>query len=256
MQELSRTQEEASPAEIAPAAAASLSEFRRLSADLAGASAEARIEAAHKLRLLGAVAMDPLIPALKDKEVKVRVAAAESLGHVGDEKAIQPLTEALRALYPGKSPKRWRLMGAFLAVCTVVFSIAGIVAALVTGGLGALLGGAAEMLGSFDGLDAKTDNASRAYAEALFRIADRSPTPELRYALPHLREIADDGVLQDKHTRGASRAAARRIQKLTLELDKLPVASAAPRMDEKTLPVAAAAPHSDGETLPRPSAGQ
>src|SRR5689334_9289947 len=70
---------------------------------------EDRVEAARKLRDFGPAAIAPLCAALRDKEDQIRVAAAESLGVVGDERAVQPLVEALRDVLPGRSAARNRI---------------------------------------------------------------------------------------------------------------------------------------------------
>jgi HEAT repeat protein len=45
---------------------------------------------------LGALAMEPLIAALKDENEYVREAAAEALGKIGDPRAVEPLIDALQ----------------------------------------------------------------------------------------------------------------------------------------------------------------
>jgi len=58
----------------------------------------ARREAAKALGEIGGTrAVEPLIEALKDKEVTVRAIAARSLGEIGDERAVEPLAESLKS---------------------------------------------------------------------------------------------------------------------------------------------------------------
>src|SRR5689334_8282687 len=51
----------------------------------------ARQRAARALRDYGPAAVEPLCAALHDRDESVRVAAAESLGMIGDDRAVQPL---------------------------------------------------------------------------------------------------------------------------------------------------------------------
>ncbi|MCS6858960.1 MAG: HEAT repeat domain-containing protein [Abditibacteriales bacterium] len=57
-----------------------------------------RRKAAVFLREYGEPAVGPLCKALKDRDNDVRRAAAESLGYIGDARAVQPLLDALRAI--------------------------------------------------------------------------------------------------------------------------------------------------------------
>jgi HEAT repeat protein len=59
------------------------------------------------LRDYRSATVEPLCLALRDKDLNVRVAAAESLGQVGDEQAGQPLIEALRGCFVRQSA-RWQ----------------------------------------------------------------------------------------------------------------------------------------------------
>src|SRR5687768_12680906 len=73
--------------------------------------AAARVRAARRLQDYGPLALEPLCGALRDHELNVRVAAAESLGYIGDERAVQPLTEALRHCFVGQSAHRQLVVG-------------------------------------------------------------------------------------------------------------------------------------------------
>jgi hypothetical protein len=57
--------------------------------------------------------------------------------------------------------------------------------------------------------------------------------------LSDLRDIEADALQQDVKTRAASRAAARKIEKLTAQLDQLPLTAAAPEPDTAELLVPA-----------------
>ncbi|MCK4269764.1 MAG: HEAT repeat domain-containing protein, partial [Methanogenium sp.] len=50
-----------------------------------------RVAAVESLRLMGAPAVEHLIPVLDDKNYSVRLAAAEALGEIGDRQAVKPL---------------------------------------------------------------------------------------------------------------------------------------------------------------------
>jgi HEAT repeat protein len=50
---------------------------------------------------LGALAVEPLIAALKDENSDVRQAAAKALGKIGDPRAVEPLIAALKDYYSG-----------------------------------------------------------------------------------------------------------------------------------------------------------
>lgn len=214
--------------------------FQELLAALRTGATEARAEAARELRHYAPECLDPLYNALKDSEEPVRSAAAESLGLIGDERSVKPLVEALRAGFPGKSARRNRIGGLLLAI-TLPLVVVGAVAVLIaTKGEGAgdmLVNGLTFGPGSGH---FKSHN-TRVIAQALTKIAERTPTPELRDALPDLQEIVADPIQQDKRSRAASRAAARKIQALTAKLDALPVTATTPELT--------------GSTLPRPAGG-
>lgn len=227
--------------EVLPPPAGSLAE---LTATLRTGSAAERAEAARQLRDFAPECLEPLCAALKDPEEAVRSAAAESLGVIGDERAVRPLVEALRAPFPGKSPRRQRIGGLLLAITVPLALVATVAVVVATKGEGF-----GDFLSSWNPIwpsgGKENPHHTRPIAKALSQIAERSPTPELREALPDLHDIAADPILQDKRSRAASRAAARKIDALTRKLDALPVTASAPRLNEATLPRESAAPGSD-----------
>jgi hypothetical protein len=125
-------------------------------------------------------------------------------------------------------------MTLFLLATTVVITIVGVVA-LFMGGAGEVFG-ALGNAATVSGGEATKEPPARVIAAALARIAARSPTPELRKALPALKELADDGLLRDKRTRAISRAAARQIETATAGLERLPLPATAPETDPAALP--------------------
>jgi len=233
--------------------------FEELVASLGAAETAARTNAARELQRYGAAAIEPLCAALQDKEIRVRLAAAKSLGEVGDERAIQPLVAALRDLFPGRSPLRYRVVGILAAITFPIVSIAygavklsewgappiaiGLAFAAIMGWLLSRGPVGARILLTLLGVPAPTDSSPcPVFSEALARIAERHPTPELREALPTLKEIAADNIQQDRRTRADSHKAARRIEALTAQLESLPVTASPPAA-------------CNAETLPRPSDG-
>ena len=66
-----------------------------LIAKLRGKSSASRDQLLAELVALGAAAVGPLTRALEDKDYKIRMAAAEALGALGDDEAIGPLILAL-----------------------------------------------------------------------------------------------------------------------------------------------------------------
>lgn len=191
--------------------------------------------AAQDLKEYGAQAVQPLCEALKDKEDEVREAAAQSLLVVGDDTAVGPLVEALRAGFPGRSPRRQRVMTMLFYILIPFALIAALMMIIATKGEG--LGDLLSTLHYIESPSQKLTGDRLAYIHALAAIAERSPTPELRKVLSDLRDIEADTLQQDVKTRAASRAAARKIEKLTAKLDQLPVMAAAPSPDTTQLPV-------------------
>jgi hypothetical protein len=62
-----------------------------------------------------------------------------------------------------------------------------------------------------------------AAADALSRVAERHPCPELRQAVPDLQVVAGDRSYPVKSAREASRRAAERIAALTADVHALPI---------------------------------
>jgi hypothetical protein len=77
---------------------------------------------------------DPLGAALRDNETPVRIAAAEALGEVGDERSISPLVEALRDCFPARSARRSRIGGILFVITVPLALIAFVGMAIVTRG--------------------------------------------------------------------------------------------------------------------------
>jgi HEAT repeat protein len=253
MRQLTELQEEPVTASHEIGVVAQDNRLEELMTTLATGSAQERSSAAYELRAFGAAAVEPLCAALQDKELPVRLAAVKSLGEVGDERAIQPIVAALREMFPGRSPRRYRTVGILAAITLPLSMVAygavqlsewGVPPQVVTAACAALLAllvaGGRKSLRLISLLIGDPTSANsgpcRAYSEALAQIAERCPAPELRKALPALNEIAADALQQSPRTRADSRRAAQRIEELTAQLDSLPVIAAAPSPDVETLP--------------------
>lgn len=198
-------------------------------------------------------AIEPLLQALQDPEMDVRIAAAEALGRVGDARAIQPLVAALRATFGGKSGREFRTAGILLIVGVVVVYIAvqmGLGAAGI-GSAGAAMSGGISFIFNAMVLRRKAQSRmSRAITEALGRIAERDPAPELHALVPDLRAIAADSLQQEKEARAASREAASRIEAVTAKLKDLPLPTSGSASGPEALPRPAGPPAEDGSRFP------
>lgn len=226
--------------------------------DLREGTPEQRQHAAKALRDYGAAAVEPLCLALRDKDLNVRVAAAESLGLVGDERAVRALMEALRECLVGRSAKWQIAAGILVAVVALVVLMAVVSVRLYfkvgIGGIGFYLLARALYRGVTSYYERRRDFSGfcEAVVEALRRIAERSPAPELRKkVVPELKAIAADVLQQQERTRTAARFAAWRIEALTEHLKSLPRPAAASAPDAATLPRAVDTPTQETERLPR-----
>ncbi len=174
---------------------------------LTSRSEDKRKAAADALRTIGAPAVEPLCEMLKHRDPIVRARAASVLGEIGDSRAVQPLIEALREGFFKQSPKwqyrvgllanvvlaqlplqiiihlvsrwishdifpnpddEWRRIG-FILVCIVVAAC-----------------GFTLPLSRYWRRRYRYHQVCYHVAEALGRIAERDPVPELRAAIPDL----------------------------------------------------------------------
>lgn len=214
-----------------------------------------RVEAAANLAPYGPAALEPLCRLLEDPDLEVRSAAATALGAAGDERAIQPLMKALRQSFWGGSA--WANL--WLGVLLLIGLLIGIAALLF--GVFALKVGATWWIFHIwripFGVFRKRREHGRlvdAVTEALVRIAEANPSPELGTVVEDLRGVAADTLQQKPETRELSRRAADRIEALVGDLRSLPVAAAAPHeAPETVLPRPASAPEPEVQVLPRVS---
>jgi HEAT repeat protein len=101
MQQLTQQSEEPSRVALSPAEARP--ELAELEKALRRGRRSDKVAAAGRLREWGPAAVPPLCEALRDRDLHIRVAAADALGEVGDERAIPALVRALKALFPAGS---------------------------------------------------------------------------------------------------------------------------------------------------------
>lgn len=226
--------------------------FEGLRARLFTAVPDVKMEAARTLRHYGLPAVEPLCLALRDPDLRVRTAAAESLGELEDPRAIQPLVEALRALFARRSA-RWDFWVGVAQVLGMLTAL-GLTLATFTAVRNRSLHQSAELLNEFEDGRQRRNDLLQAIATALGRIGERHPSTELCSILPELKFVARDVIQQRKSTRAASREAAARIEALAAHLQELPVPVADGRAELVDLPGPAVEPGSEvtaGRTNPR-----
>jgi hypothetical protein len=214
-------------------------------AALASTETDQRVAAARELRVHAAAAVLPLCDALVDPHNEVQIAAAESLGEIGDPRAIAPLSTALRlGLIGGSGPRQLR--AGLLLISVLILAVAGFLWGAIAWRIGGGFVGIFNLWVQLAIRHARRRGArsqvSRAISEALVRIAEQHPSPQLRELLPELRALSADHVYQDPGARRASRAAAQRIEALTDELKSLPISSRPAATDAASLPVAVSLP--------------
>lgn len=214
--------------------------FERLTKELTSPDPEVRILGAQRLCRFGSQAVSPLCEALRDKDLRVRAAAACALGALQEAQAIGPLAEALRNCFVGRSALR----NLFAGCALLIGLIAAVVVMIVTFDAMVL----STMIGSGDVfIDSHKRRRERselvqAITQALSRIAERHPSPKLRNLLPDLKVVAVDVIQQGRQTRTASREAAAQIEALTSRLRDLPLPSVNVSSPEGCLPHPAEAP--------------
>lgn len=226
--------------------------FEGLRARLFTAVPDVKMEAARTLRHYGPSAVEPLCFALRDPDLRVRTAAAESLGELEDPRAIQPLVEALRALF-ARCSARWDFWVGVAQVLGMLTAL-GLTLATFTAVRSRSLHQSPELLNEFEDGRQRRNDLLQAIATALGRIGERHPSAELCSILPDLKFVARDVIQQRKSTRAASREATVRIEALAAHLQELPVPVADGRAELVDLPGPAVEPASEvtvGRTNPR-----
>ncbi len=223
---------------------------------------ERRIEA---VRLLGAhwpASLPYLRKALQGTDDPMRLAAAEVLGSVGDDRAIEPLLNALKSNCLARSAQRQRVLGLLLLVATLGIIAGGVVwgiTALKYGGFATIPFHLISGLARYYDSRKKRSALNGAIVAALAEIASRHPTPEIRRVLPELHALSADALQQKASFRATTREAATRIEALTAAQQGLPLPAAVPAVDAgaepQTLPLPAHNQELQEATLPRTVGG-
>ncbi len=204
-----------------------------------------RAAAAAALSRFGGDGMASLCTALADTEPVVRGAAAMALGTVGDRSTIQPLLAALKTSCKGGSARRQYWIGLVLLVAAaLVFLgfVTGLAFLKAGGAMGAMYSSLFIAFRQALERRRRRNRLSGVIVDALLRVAEREPAPELRAVLPEVQALAADFVQQSKDTRALSRKAAARIEVLTEKLRDLPIPAENPAPAPAQLPGASAAP--------------
>jgi HEAT repeat protein len=76
--------------------ACGISEVELLLEELKDQSKGVRWRASNALVKIGSASVEPLIAMLADKDPDIKIRAAKSLGELGDERAVEPLTRLLK----------------------------------------------------------------------------------------------------------------------------------------------------------------
>ena len=214
--------------------------------------------------------VEALCEQLKHGDLKVRTSAAATLAEIGDERAIGPLSEAIRDLYVGRSAwhhKAWQslkfagclVLGAPFgcgAVLLVVLVLETWYWALPILGAGLIFLGVATVVALASPRLTEEQSEQRLYAEALVmaleEITRRSPSLEARSIILELRSLADSklGTIVEPETVQRARWTADQIERLTLERHRLPLPG--PEASVNALPRTADPPSDAGSNLPRP----
>jgi hypothetical protein len=179
---------------------------------------------------------DTLLELLGSDYLDVRQHAARLLGELGDDRALRPLMEVCSRCFAGQPVRQRRRMGRWILLPW--FLVAG--ATLWSWGSGhcdvkdltLLMFFAIAFIGS-----RSRGEAWRVYLEAILKIAERNPRPELHQLLPDLQFISGDRIQHYPEAREVARAAAARIEKLTATIQDLPLPAVAPAPKEDTLPI-------------------
>jgi HEAT repeat protein len=195
--------------------------------------------------------LDFLVSALADPREEVRAVAAEGLGDLGNARAVGALTAALRTASIGGSARRQQWLGWAMAAGGVVLY------AVAFWGIGAhRLGTMMLLLSGFSFILAQVSEGRRkrnaprlAIIQALQKLADRAPSPELRDALGELRVMAGDRLQVEPEARRAARELAGRIEDLTGRSKDLPLPSACRGADPAALPRAGQSPAAEPADL-------
>jgi len=172
---------------------------------------------------------DVLLAALKDRDLQALVAA--ELARRGNPRALQPLVGALRDTQVGRSPRVQLLCGVLLiALYAAIWGL------IVTGQLGdrgvALISICGTWCFQYNRNQRRRSATAVAIVQAITRLSETYPQPEVRNLIPDLNTIARDPLHHSAEARSAVREAARRIERLTESVAQLPRPAGSPATTE------------------------
>lgn len=219
--------------DFGPAAVAPLSQALQ---DLDAGVLVAAVSALAKIN--GAEAQALLLVALQSDHPAPRVAAAQHLAEVGGEEVLPALIEAYQRCFLGGSARRQRRWGPL--VCLLgMGAVVGVCACAISGGE-AVFRLTVQTLGwgglTWLGVRRKHHDSTRVL-EAVLKVAERHPRPDLRALLPEVRAVINDPLHYERCIRDASRTALARIEVLTATFTNLPLPSASSALGDETFPV-------------------
>jgi len=170
----------------------------------------------------------------------IRDYAAQKLGEIGDERALVPLMAAYQRCFPGIAPRKMHLLGRYLVISYGLITLVALW--MWTCGKFAVQD---ILLSGFIAFSMRPSGRCRGEAwrvvlEAIMKVAERSPQPELQRLLPDLQSIAIDRFQVHREAREIARSAADRIQVLTAAIHDLPVPAGAHPPGAESLPVPSA----------------
>ncbi|MFN3648508.1 MAG: HEAT repeat domain-containing protein [Armatimonadota bacterium] len=210
-----------------------------------------RVAAVKSLQRLALPQSVPLLcRALHDPAA--RHAAVEALGEFGDQRAVEPLMQVLRGQLLGRSGRRQVVIGwtvLLVAVLVMPLTLLGQVWLGFQGSLAMVAMSIINIAFQYFTSQRRQSLARQSIVDALLRIGERCPAPELRTLLPDLQSIERDRLQSDPKAREASRAAAERIEALT-EGSNLPLPGCVSGVGT-SLPRVGEAPTPDARALPR-----
>lgn len=192
---------------------------------LACTEPEVRLRAVSRARTYGAQSVPPLCGALKDPDFRVRAAAAELLGELGDQRALRPLIEALHDCFEFRSARASRLLGVGVVLGMIALFLVALLATMFAQGGTAIVDWAKGVGALWQQRCQRTDLV-RVLAESIEQVGGRTTAPEMRCVLPELKSVASDLLRQSGQTRAASRRAIARIEAVTARLSALPLPAA------------------------------
>jgi hypothetical protein len=174
------------------------------------------------------------------------VAAAEALGDLAGEEALEPLKRAYRRCFVGGSARLERVVAPLILLGILVG---------MTLSLSELLSGHGSYFGSilanvywlafFVSIYSEQLRSrlhARSVLTALLKVAERSANPELTDLLADLQIVAGTRWMSNPENREVARLAAERIAGLPAPLRDLPLPSAAASPSGEILPLPAGAP--------------